>query len=84
MSRERLKEIEVSAEEIVESFVEAAEDLPSEKETYHGHEMYNVMRRDGMPSPVDEREDFRRRFLAIMPAKDEVGNLQVEVAKWVR
>ena len=84
MSEERLKEIERSAEEIVESFVEAAEGLPSKRETYYSHEVYNIMRPDGEPSPGGERSEFRGRFIEIMPGSDEDGNLKVEVARWVR
>lgn len=81
---ERLKEIERSAEEIVKSFLEASESLPTKRETYYSHEVYNIMRRDGEPSPSVERSEFRRRFLEIMPNSDENGNLKVEVARWVR
>jgi predicted Asp-tRNA(Asn)/Glu-tRNA(Gln) amidotransferase subunit C len=81
---ERQKEIERSAEEIVESFAKAAEGLPSEREMYYSQEAYNVMRPDGEPSSSEECTEFRRRFIKIMPAKDEEGNLRVEVAKWVR
>ena len=84
MAEERQKEIERSAEEIVESFVKAAEDLPSEREMYYSQEEYNVVRPDGKPSSIDERAEFRKRFIKIMPAKDEDGNLRVEVAKWVK
>jgi Asp-tRNA(Asn)/Glu-tRNA(Gln) amidotransferase C subunit len=84
LSEERLKEIERSAEEIVNSFVEASESLPTRKETYYSHEVYNIMRPDGEPSPSGERSDFRRAFLDIMPHSDENGNLKVEVAKWVK
>jgi Asp-tRNA(Asn)/Glu-tRNA(Gln) amidotransferase C subunit len=84
LSEERSKEIERSAEEIVKTFVEASESLPPKKETYYSHEVYNIMRPDGEPSPSDERSDFRRRFLKIMPHSDENGDLKVEVAKWVK
>jgi Asp-tRNA(Asn)/Glu-tRNA(Gln) amidotransferase C subunit len=84
LTEERLKEIERSAEEIVNSFVEASESLPTRKETYYSHEVYNIMRPDGGPSPSGERSDFRRAFLKIMPHSDESGNLNVEVAKWVK
>jgi Asp-tRNA(Asn)/Glu-tRNA(Gln) amidotransferase C subunit len=84
LSEERLKEIERSAEEIVKSFLEASETLPSRKETYYSHEVYNIMRPDGEPSPTGERSEFRKAFLKIMPHSDENGNLKVEVARWVR
>jgi len=84
LSEERLKEIERSAEEIVNSFVEASETLPIRKETYYSHEVYNIMRPDGEPSPSGERSEFRRRFLGIMPHSDENGNLKVEVARWAK
>jgi Asp-tRNA(Asn)/Glu-tRNA(Gln) amidotransferase C subunit len=84
LSEERSKEIERSAEEIVKAFVEASESLPAKKETYYSHEVYNIMRPDGEPSPSGERSDFRKRFLGIMPHSDENGNLKVEVAKWVK
>jgi predicted Asp-tRNA(Asn)/Glu-tRNA(Gln) amidotransferase subunit C len=84
LSEERLKEIERSAEEIVESFLEASETLPTRKETYYSHEVYNIMRPDGEPSSTGERSEFRKAFLKIMPHSDENGNLKVEVAKWAR
>ncbi len=84
MAEERQKEIERSAEEIVESFVKAAEGLPSEREMYYSQEAYNFVRPDGKPSSSEERTEFRKRFIKIMPAKDEDGNLRVEVAKWVK
>ena len=82
MAEERQREIERSAEEIVESFVKAAEALPSERETYYSQEAANVTRPDGEPSRSGERANFRKRFLKIMPGSDEDGNLRVEVAKW--
>ncbi len=82
MQEERQREIERSAEEIVESFVKAAEGLPSERETYYSQEASNVTRPDGEPSRSEERSDFRKRFIKIMPSSDEDGNLRVEVAKW--
>lgn len=84
MPEERLKEIERSAEEIVESFVKAAEGLPTLEETYYSHGLYNIMRPDGKPSPSEERTEFRKRFVSNMPGSDEDGNLRVEVAKWAR
>ncbi len=79
---ERLKEIERSAEEIVESFVEAAKGLPKLKETYYSQEAYNIVRPDGKPTPVKECAGFRKRFISNMPGSDDQGNLKVEVAKW--
>ena len=84
LSEERLKEIERSAEEIVKSFVEASETLPTKRETYYSYEVYNIMRRDGKPSSFGERSEFRRRFIEIMPNFDEDGNLRVEVARWAK
>lgn len=84
MPEERLKEIERSAEEIVGSFVKAAEDLPALEETYYSHGLYNITRPDGKPSPNEERKDFRKCFVSNMPGSDEDGNLRVEVAKWAR
>lgn len=82
MSERRLKEIERSAEEIVKSFVEISEGLPVERETYYSHDLRNIMRPDGKPSPAKELAVFREAFLRIMPASDEEGSLRVEVAKW--
>ncbi len=79
---EREKEIERSAEEIVESFVEAAKELPELKETYYSQEAYNIVRPDGKPTPAEERAKFRKRFISNMPTSDEQGNLKVEVARW--
>ena len=84
MSEVKRREIERSVEEIVESFVEAAIDLPTLEETYYSRKLYNVVRPDGKPTPVEQRGDFRGRFLSAAPATDEQGNLRVEVAKWVR
>lgn len=83
MAERKLEEIERSAEEIIKVFVEAAEKLPKLRETYHGQESYNVVRPDGEPSREQERSEFRKRFVSIMPGADEQGNLRVEVAKWV-
>lgn len=77
-----MKEIERSAEEIVEDFVKASEGLPSVEETYYSHEARNVMRPDGKASPEGGRKDFRKMFIKIMPSSDDEGNLRVEVAKW--
>ena len=79
---ERVKEIERSAEEIVESFVKAAETLPKLKETYYSQEAYNIVRPDGEPTSMSELSEFRKRFVSNMPSSDEKGNLRVEVAKW--
>ena len=80
---ERLKEIERSAEEIVESFVESAKKLPELKETYYSQEVYNIVRQDGKPTPAGKCAEFRKRFLSNMPGSDDQGNLKVEVARWV-
>jgi predicted Asp-tRNA(Asn)/Glu-tRNA(Gln) amidotransferase subunit C len=82
MKEDRIKEIEKSAEEIVEAFVRASEGLPSLEETYYAHLKFNVMRPDKRPS--QDKGDFRERFLLIAPARDESGNLKVEAAKWVK
>jgi hypothetical protein len=79
---ERLKEIERSAEEIVESFVKAARKLPELKETYYSQEAYNIVRPDGKPTLAEECAKFRKRFILNMPGSDEQGNLKVEVARW--
>ncbi len=84
MAERREDEVELSAEEIIKSFVEATKDMPSEVETYYSHEAYNVLRPDGEPSSEEARRDFRRRFLAIAPSTDEDGNIRVEVARWTR
>lgn len=80
---EREKKVGHSAKEIVKSFARAAEGLPKLKETYYNQETYNVARPDGEPSREEERTEFRKRFISIMPGVDEKGNLRVEVAKWV-
>lgn len=80
---EKMKEIEKSAEEIVDSFVEATKGLPETKETYYNQEAFNIVRPDGKPSPKEELADFRKRFIKVMPGSDEEGNVKVEVAKWV-
>lgn len=84
MTEERVKEVERSAEEIVQEFIKAAEGLPSKRETYYSHELYNIMRPDGEPSPAGELREFRKLFLQITPGSDEGGNLRVEVARWAR
>ncbi|MFB0500217.1 MAG: Asp-tRNA(Asn) amidotransferase GatCAB subunit C [Candidatus Hadarchaeaceae archaeon] len=83
MAEQKQKEIECKAEEIIKSFVEAAGELPPLKETYYNQETCNVSRPDGEPSSEEERTEFRKRFISIMPGSDEKGNLRVEVAKWV-
>jgi len=80
---EKLKEIERSAQEVIDSFVEAAKDLPELKETYYSQETFNVVRPDGEPAPEKERTEFRKRFISNMPGSDDKGNLRVEVARWV-
>ncbi len=80
---EKLKGIERSADEIVQSFVEATEDLPETKETYYNQGAYNIVRPDGEPTPKKELDEFKKRFTQNMPKSDEDGNLKVEVAKWV-
>ncbi len=80
---EKLKDIERSAEEIVQSFVEATEDLPETKETYYSQDAYNIVRPDDEPTPKKDLEEFRKRFVTNMPMSDDDGNLKVEVAKWV-
>lgn len=82
MEEDRLKEIEKSAEEIVEAFIKSSEGLPSLEETYYAHLKFNVMRPD--KKPLQNTSDFRERFLSIAPACDESGNLRVEAAKWVK
>lgn len=82
LSKRKLKDIERSAEEILESFVKTTEDLPSLKETYYSQDLYNIMRPDS--KPVKGSADFRKRFIKNAPSCDEEGNLRVEVAKWVK
>lgn len=84
MPEEKLKEIERSAQEIIDSFSRAVEGLPPERETYYSHEFYNITRPDGEPSPARERAEFRRRLLEIAPGADDQGNLRVEAAEWAR
>ncbi len=81
---ERQKEIERSAEEIVQSFVEATKELPELNETYYNQEAYNIVRPDGEPTPEENRLEFRKRFISNMPGSDDQGNLRVEVARWVK
>lgn len=84
MAERKLEAIEKSAQEIIKSFIEAVEKLPEFKETYFLQETYNVLRPDGEPSRVEERTEFRERFISIMPMADEKGGLRVEVAKWAK
>lgn len=84
MSERNLEKIRESAQEIVDSFVEIVEDLPTEKETYYQQETLNVLRSDGEPKPRKELEEFRQRFLQVMPKHDDEGNLKVEVAEWTK
>lgn len=79
-----MEEIKESAEEIVDSFAEIEEGLPSQKETYYGQDDLNDLRSDGEPKDEEELEDFRKRFLKVMPDSDEEGNLRVEVAEWTK
>lgn len=82
MNEKRLEEIRESAEQIVDSFTEVVEGLPSLKETYYNQDTINLLRRDGEPSSKEKRADFRKRFKKIMPGSDEEGNLRVGVAEW--
>lgn len=77
------EEIQRSAEEIVNEFVEATKTLPEVRESYYTSEEFNVMRPDGEPASKEELTEFRRHFLSIAPGADEEGNVRVEVAKWV-
>lgn len=80
--REKQEEIIRSAEEIVNSFIQAVAGLPEVKETYFAQENFNVLRKDGAPAPPEELARFREEFLSNAPASDEHGNLVVEVARW--
>ncbi|KXA95723.1 hypothetical protein AKJ65_00900 [candidate division MSBL1 archaeon SCGC-AAA259E19] len=82
MTEKRKEKIRESAEEIVDSFAEIAEDLPTQEETYYQQDTLNVLRSDGGPTSGKKLEDFRDKFLRVMPDSDEEGNLKVEVAKW--
>lgn len=77
-----MKEIKESAEEVVDSFAEIAENLPTQEETYYGQDTLNVLRSDGEPTPREDLEGFRESFLEVMPDSDEEGSLKVEVAGW--
>ncbi|MEM2878424.1 MAG: hypothetical protein QXG10_02615 [Candidatus Hadarchaeales archaeon] len=81
---EKMKEIERSAEEIVQSFVEAEKGLPRLEEAYYSHSVYNIVRADGKPTSSAERKVFREIFISNMPSSDDKGNLKVEVARWVK
>ncbi|MFN4133542.1 MAG: hypothetical protein ACK4GQ_04150 [Candidatus Hadarchaeales archaeon] len=80
---DRQEEIAKSAEEIVNSFVEATRDIPEVKETYFTQESFNIVREDGCPTPPEELARLRRAFLFNAPGSDDSGNLLVEVAGWV-
>lgn len=82
MDEERLEKIRESAQQIVDSFMEATEGLPALKETYYSQDTLNVLRQDGEPSSKEKRADFRKRFRRIMPKSGEEGELEVEVAEW--
>ncbi|MFP4005185.1 MAG: hypothetical protein ACLFUR_00500 [Candidatus Hadarchaeia archaeon] len=82
MSREKKQRIRESAEEIVESFKEAVEDLPKLEETYYGQETTNELRKDEDAKNDEELKKFRKNFFEVMPSSDEKGNLKVEVAEW--
>lgn len=76
--------IRESAEEILESFAEISEGLPSQEETYYEQDTLSVLRSDGKPSSKKDLEEFRKNFLKNMPDRDEEGNLKVEVAEWAK
>ncbi len=78
------REVERSAEEILRALSRSLEVLTAEGETYQLGEFHQPLREDGEPSPAEEREAFRKRFLSLAPSKDEEGNLKVEAAGWVR
>ena len=82
MTRE--EEIKQSAEEIVDSFAEIAEGLPTQKETYYEQDTLNVLKSDGEPNSEEKLKKFRKKFLKNMPESDEDGNLKVEVAEWTK
>lgn len=82
--KEKEDKIRESAEEIVDSFAEIAEGLPTQKETYYEQETLNVLKSDGEPISEEELENFRKNFLKIMPQSDDEGNLKVEVAEWTK
>jgi predicted Asp-tRNA(Asn)/Glu-tRNA(Gln) amidotransferase subunit C len=67
------------AEEILKAFTRDAEKLPPAPELYYSQERLNLTREDGEP---ERQEEFRRRFLSIVPVKDEQGYVKAEVAKW--
>lgn len=77
-----LEDIKKSAEKIIEEFSEIEKDLPSGEETYYLIESINVLKSDKKVKDSKELKDFRKKFLDIMPKKDEEGNLKVEVAEW--
>jgi predicted Asp-tRNA(Asn)/Glu-tRNA(Gln) amidotransferase subunit C len=79
---EKLEEVKRSAQEVIDSFVEASKDLPEMKETYYSQEIHNIVRSDGEPTSEEERAPFRKKFISNMPKSDDQGNLKVEVARW--
>jgi len=78
------REVERSAEEILQALSRSLEILTAEEGTYYLREFHQPLREDGKPSPKEEREAFRKRFLSLAPSKDEEGNLRVEAAGWAR
>jgi hypothetical protein len=68
------------AEEILKAFIRDSEKLPPARELYYSQEKFNLTREDAEP---ERQEEFRKRFLSIVPAKDEAGFIKTEVAKWV-
>jgi hypothetical protein len=78
------REVERSAEEILQALSKSLEILTAEKETYYLREFHQPLRENGKPSPAEEREAFRRRLLSLAPSRDEEGNLRAEAAGWVR
>jgi hypothetical protein len=78
------REVERSAEEILQALSRSLEVLAVEKESYGPGEIHQPLREDGKPSPAEEREAFRERFLSLAPCRDEEGNLRVEAAGWAR
>ncbi len=82
MSKDRKEKIKESAEEIVDSFAEIAEGLPTEKETYYEQNILNILRSAGEPKSDEEMKKFREKFVQNMPSSDKDGNLKVEVAEW--
>lgn len=77
------EEVEREAEEILRSLSRSLESLPAEEETYYLEER-SSLREDGKPSPQEERQAFRSRFLSLAPSRDEEGNVRAEEAGWTR